>query len=155
LKEANGYDYICFMDSDIIFDKDFFTEMMTNTIDDSKLINVPRDTFRCSIKEINYKVHKEPPSNVCSSLKSEFETLKSDTCIGGGYFQMVNVGYCKNNNIEYSGRDRPVDSKEGQKAYSDKQFRKRFSGVQKIRNMNNRLYHLHHEKGNYVEVGAR
>lgn len=155
LKGASGYDYICFMDSDIVFDKDFFTELLTNTLDSSRLINVPRDTFKCPIKEMDSKVREGQPTNVCDYLKDTFGPLKSGTCIGGGYFQMVSVGYCADKNIEYSGKDRPINSKDGQKAYSDKQFRNRFSGVQKIRNMSNRIYHLHHEKGNYSEVGAR
>jgi hypothetical protein len=143
------------MDSDIVFDKDFFTEMLTNNLDNSRLINVPRDTFNCSIEEMNSKVCETPPDNVCDYLKSSFGNLESKRCIGGGYFQMVSVEYCRDKNIEYAGRDRPVDNKEGQKAYSDKHFRKKFLGVQKIRSMKNRIYHLHHEKGNYLDVGVR
>lgn len=151
----NNYDYVCFLDSDLIFDKDFFSELFEHDININKLTNVPRDTIICSIDEMNNLVKEKEPDDICKFIKESYEIKNSGRCIGGGYFQMVSVQYCKENDISYNGRDRSVYNKKGQKAYSDKNFRKNFDGVRKIRNMKNRIYHLHHEKGNYLEIGER
>lgn len=149
------YDHICFMDSDIIIDKNFFEEIVSLKLEETKVINVPRDEYDCEIADMNSLVKNIPENNCSEYFKSKFSTKISNRCIGGGYFQMVDTKYCNKNKINYCGHDRPITNKNGQKAYSDKQFRKQFGGVQKIRNMENRLYHLHHEKGNGLTIGCR
>ena len=141
LKETEA-DWMFFTDADMLFHPEFFSEMSANHIDNWKglgtLITGPRLTtdkqVACNfVDSFDYNCKKSVDNAFEKCLTINTGYSKRGRSPGAGYFQLVEVEYLKNNNINYCDRCRDASlfstDGSGGRFVSDIMFRQKMNGI--------------------------
>ena len=148
-------DWVLFTDSDMVYESGFFRELefLLNTLpSESKIYSVGR--FSSDVDQTNKLVddYCYPCYFPETDMIKQLCNIPRRNC-GAGYFQLVRKSDLAGYYIAGRAKDKHL-FKDGQKARSDIQFRKRF-GLVKF-NMINSQWHLNHvrdnELGQHTEV---